>query len=559
MADTLSALLQGINNGVSNGLAIYKTMNDEARANRQEQLQRQRFAVEDEQWGKTYEANEANRKAQQEAAAAKQLLDTQKFGFQKMMDTAKYQLSVHDSGVKERQGDTRNSLTAAGLKLKASELALKQKEQSDKKLNGMIDDGVKRYEELNQTDPNAAQQLYQNDMTVRIGVNQRLARAAGRPMTAEEASKIVALPTGNGAHVLAHWDKGEDGTEGWQPYHPDGDGSAALTIPSSVMTSMFGGSKSLDAQQAATTEQNFGQFVGNQAQAIKGQAQALSQKKEQAEMDQARAAGGLAVNSAILARTNPDNQWWTKTEHAQAEADNTRLAGEADVAGTRAATLSDQITSLPGKAQALSQVGAQVQSLIKSQVKDPKDRAQALRNSAEVMQQSPELALRYPGMRLQDAAAEQQKATKGLIDSLISHVDTKTQYDSDGKKVDVAGGKQRLMATFQSMPMEMQVALTDATSQAPGALAKAAQDAMDLGKPEAAPYILYSDKLGIDGKKVMGLMQDKALAKYTDPNQRFELAAQAVKIAKSSDPDDLSAALGRVLTGRTPQALSQVK
>ena len=75
MADVLSGLLQGVDRGFSNGLNLYKTVQDEARQKRLEQyqlkrdaiadqryeqtwennLQRQRVA--DEQWGKTYDEN----------------------------------------------------------------------------------------------------------------------------------------------------------------------------------------------------------------------------------------------------------------------------------------------------------------------------------------------------------------------------------------------------------------------------------------------------------------------------------------------------------------------
>ncbi|MCY1463471.1 hypothetical protein D9M71_813720 [compost metagenome] len=91
------------------------------------------------------------------------------------------------------------------------------------------------------------------------------------------------------------------------------------------------------------------------------------------------------------------------------------------------------------------------------------------------------------------------------------------------------------------------MALMDYTGQAEGALQKAAQGAASLGKPEAVPYLLYSDNLGIDSQQAVKLMQDPALMGYKDQGQRFALAAQAMDLVKSGAASDVDAALGKVL------------
>lgn len=70
MADTLGSFLAGINQGVSTGLDLYKTVQSEARQNRLEQYQKQRDAVADQQWQAGYDrqvAQDAESKRQWQA------------------------------------------------------------------------------------------------------------------------------------------------------------------------------------------------------------------------------------------------------------------------------------------------------------------------------------------------------------------------------------------------------------------------------------------------------------------------------------------------------------
>lgn len=62
--DTLSAVLQGLNNGARTGLDIYKTVQDEERAKRAESLKLQRFAIEDTRY-----ENEQSYQQQQDTLA----------------------------------------------------------------------------------------------------------------------------------------------------------------------------------------------------------------------------------------------------------------------------------------------------------------------------------------------------------------------------------------------------------------------------------------------------------------------------------------------------------
>lgn len=57
MADVLSGLLQGVDRGFSNGLNLYKTVQDEARQKRLEQYQLKRDAIADQRYEQTWENN----------------------------------------------------------------------------------------------------------------------------------------------------------------------------------------------------------------------------------------------------------------------------------------------------------------------------------------------------------------------------------------------------------------------------------------------------------------------------------------------------------------------
>ena len=57
MADVLSGLLQGVDRGFSNGLSLYKTVQDEARQKRLEQYQLKRDAIADQRYEETWENN----------------------------------------------------------------------------------------------------------------------------------------------------------------------------------------------------------------------------------------------------------------------------------------------------------------------------------------------------------------------------------------------------------------------------------------------------------------------------------------------------------------------
>ena len=252
MADVLSGLLQGVDRGFSNGLNLYKTVQDEARQKRLEQYQLKRDAIADQRYeeGVAYRDNRDR------------VLD-KRYESDRAWEKEKYELeqerlaaaAAATAAYRQRQ----LAIRAAEYKLKAGKENRAIQKERKAEWDGRVKAGVEGFSAAFKDNPDAAQDLYARDVYTRIGVNQQVARAQGYELDPETASSLYAMPRPDGTYVI-----GRHTEEGFKPYdaNPESDGEQALVMPNDVFARTFAGtegSQSLKARDAR---------VGAQQQAV---------------------------------------------------------------------------------------------------------------------------------------------------------------------------------------------------------------------------------------------------------------------------------------------------
>ena len=587
MADALSGLLAGLNQGVQTGLQLYQVVEGQKRAQREEDFRLSRAAVEDSRY-----AQESKRADEKVASDNDHWDKTFQFNNDKMAADTKFKQDklTADNLFKAAEFKQRGQIAAdasqrgwaaVGQSKRRNDLA--EQGQRTKTLNGYIGELGKAAGDPNLGMDGAVELMNGSPAHRMAGVTKLQQLGLIGHVPPDVVGRMTLVPTGDGRYAVGV--AGDDGKIA--PYDPDGvDGpQKAVTVSSDLLSRTFGGQTAVDAEQAKATLSQGQAVVGGAATALNDRAQSLSgtvqDSKAAAEKaafakefettgpratylsqqaDSARASDTWAGHGGAIVRTDPstgkrvmdkvgeDGQLQNpefqtaQREHraALSQADNdmfrageTGAAAQADLNNT-----TRQARSLSDANQLLTQ---RVQNL------PVKDRAKAVQDGVEVIKADPMLFERYPGKDLKEASDLFTKDRNGFIDRVVGAVDFKTMTDVKGKPVALEGGKANLRAVLSSMPKEMQMALMDYTGQAEGALQKAAQGAASMGKPEAVPYLLYSDNLGIDSQQVVKLMQDPALMGYKDQGQRFALAAQAMDLVKSGGASDVEAALGKVL------------
>ena len=252
MADVLSGLLQGVDRGFSNGLNLYKTVQDEARQKRLEQYQLKRDVIADQRYeeGVAYRDNRDR------------VLD-KRYESDRAWEKEKYELeqerlaaaAAATAAYRQRQ----LAIRAAEYKLKVGKENRAIQKERKAEWDGRVKAGVEGFSAAFKDNPDAAQDLYARDVYARIGVNQQVARAQGYELDPETASSLYAMPRPDGTYVI-----GRHTEEGFKPYdaNPESDGEQALVMPNDVFARTFAGtegSQSLKARDAR---------VGAQQQAV---------------------------------------------------------------------------------------------------------------------------------------------------------------------------------------------------------------------------------------------------------------------------------------------------
>lgn len=597
MADALSGLLQGLNQGVQTGLQLYKTVEGEKRARRQEDLQVERLAVEDSRY-----AQESKRADDKVSTDNDHWDQTFKFNTDKMEAASKLKREELDQRRSIAADTSRRGWASVGQAQRRNDLS-EQKPRTGT-LNGYVDEVGKAFADPDRG-ADAGIQLMNDSPAHRMAVVtkfQQLGLVGQVP--ADVVGRMTIVPAGEGRYAIGV--VGDDGKVA--AYDPDGaDGpQKAITVSQSMLQRAFGGQAAVDAGDAKTSLGQAQENVDNRIAGLGAQATSLSGELA-TQQDAARGATveaktAQAERSSLgqLLRTEaPAGATLPVGRNGQPDTRGVKTLADEEVAGPMQPTslsatagprgggpasarptygdqareqlkalnkgeperqgrvslanmavenTEQQLASLPGKAATLDNAwGSIVQ-----QAKDlpVAQRSKAIRDAQETFNESPELAARYPLKGLTEATKLYTKDRNEFVDRVVGAVDLKTATDFKGKPEALAGGKANLRAVMLSMPREVQLALQDYSGQAEGAFQKAAQAAADIGKPEAIIYNLYADKLGIDSKATVALMQDKALWSIDDPAKRFQLAARAMDMVKNGQAQDVEAALGKVMMGK---------
>lgn len=566
MSNSLSSVLAGINNGVRNGLDLYTTVQAEARARRDEQLKLDRYEIDDQR----YEQDRAYRIEQD---ALSQANNEREFKLRERAQTfaedeAERRAQAEERRHRETMALARARIGATNAKTRAVAQSnwLKQSKSYLQDLGKAFkgEDGLRNFVELANSNS-----IYRTVLADRLGAQ----------FSPDDLEDVRLIPAGD--KVVLGKLKADGSMDMWDP---DGDGQAGVAIPARQMALVVGGAESADSYDLVATRSGLSSAAEQSARAIEAQSIPLGEQLNERKQSLAQ-----AEFSRELATQGPRAEYISQQEQARAGAevsqwDGSRrytdpstgrevveMPGTPSIRGSAALQAAKQeqaaedqrtavalsqardsvgiteqrIADLPRQANSLRTGWQEVDSRIRALPE--KDQQSAYERSAETFDRNPTLAKLFPGEDYKTASDKMLAERQGLADRIAGAIDIKTGRDSDGKATNLTGAKANVKAVVMSMPDQVQLALRDSTGQAEGALTAAMQKAVELGKPEAAVYIMEATRRDIPAEEAVRLMQDPALVKVKDPNVRFELASQALdKVARGEASDPLSG-LGMVL------------
>ncbi len=606
MADSLGAVLAGINNGVGNGLDIYKTLQGEERQKREERRQSMRDTIDDQRWSlgqarqaRLDERDLANDKASQEDRAMGRDLQERTLKFNQ--DEALRDNDAAERRHQEVMGLSRQRLNAANAKnrIDASKRLSTIYDGMNNELGAVFqgENGMRNFTELANTKP-----------TYLAAIAHKL----GGDISPDDLQGVTATMGRNkdGEVLFMLSKKDADGKD--TMWDPDGDGQPGYAVSARAVSGMYGGINGIESVDTATTKVSLADEAARTAAGAKKEAPELEQRLTGLEQSRAAAEAGVkaaeaaplgprealeaervALDDALASsrggpqgrgatplpadyaprraaldaalyeangkpQNNPRGNRYTNPNEgalppleaeqaARAEAISTSKANLGNIVNEQGVT-EQRIGQTERRAQSVQAAWGTVERAVSAlpfaQQKD------ALLASEETFKASPQLAARHPGKDLATATDLMRKDRTAFIDKLVGATDTKTQTGLQGKREDLVGGRANLRAVLTAMGDETLMALSDHTGSLEGSLQKAAQKALEIGKPEAVPYILYADANGLDSAGTVELMQDKALMGVKDPKERFELAATAMDMVRDGGADTPISALGMVLQGR---------
>lgn len=588
MANYLGAVLQGMESGVRTGLDMYKTVQSEARAKRDEQYRSMRDVALDGQWQKTYD-----RQVGQDTLA--QANDERDFKFRERVQTHSEEQAAADDAAAERRHRETLALTqrrmAAADARTGAKIQLANRKEIKSQVEALVGDGsAEGFTRV----INAVN----TDMNVHaFAVDQ--ARGAGFNIPDDMVGRLQVMPAGEGRVMFAV--KGDDGA--LQPYDPDGPGGErAVVLDSAQFMAAMGGKGGVQAAETATARDGANGNAAALSQAVAGKVGPLGEELEVRKQGLAQAQTQLDavateraqvesflsqmpadVDASTLPRTRtgqPDTRgltlprdeqvvgplpedgggprggggvakWPTYGEQALArreaiDGEMPALKASLADAGRGVDVTAQRIKAAPLQAKYLEKQWGQVESSIRTLPAGEQKAAYA--NSKAAFEKDPALAVLFPGDDLKTAGDKALKERVDLVDKVVAKLDPTTMVD--GKVASLKGFKADITKTLLSMPAQVQMAQRDPSGQALGALIGAANTAAKMGKPEATLYILEATARGLPAEEGVNLMQDPALSKVKDPDVRFEMAMEALGLVASGDSTDNVAALGHVIQGR---------
>ena len=546
MADVLSGLLQGVDRGFSNGLNLYKTVQDEARQKRLEQYQLNRDAITDQRYEQTWENTLQRQRVADEQWERTQTWEREKYEIeQKRLAAA----AAATANYRQQQLNIR----AAEYRLKAGKEVRAIQKERQTEWDGRVKTGVESFSAAFKDNPEAAQDVYASDVYARIGVNQKVARAQGFELDAETASRLYAMPRPDGTYVI-----GQHTEKGFEPYDadPESDGQQALVMPNDVFARTFAGTEgaqSLQARDAIVGARQ--QVVGGartqataESRAMVPQGEKLAVSLSDAHKRVAALRGEVAnlegfIKSGEYRLSEPGGPSTVQNTMPKNPIDATRrrnaVVAELKAAQQQIEKDSSELQSLAVDQQntqlrvpaALSQAAPAVREIAGLPVED---RVQAAKNYSETYRENPSLANAYPGMNKREATERFTNDRTALVDRLIGGIDFKTLRDDKGKPVAATGVEAEMRSVLAGMSPELLMTLRDSTGQMEGIFQREAQRAIKSNNVQALPYMISAAGEGLDSVFVATAMQDESLAQL-NADQRYAVAMRAAEI-KREDP-----------------------
>lgn len=558
MANTLGAVLTGLNNGINTGLTLYRTVQDEARQKRQEerqarldQFQFDRTKVEDERWQMGWDRQAERDKVTDARWQQEHDLRVRGQEFQEKE-------AARRAAAEERRHQEAMALARARLQATQQSARAQANSQYQKMLDGFVGDlktAVKGDESLNSLGV-----MLNSQPTYRAALASRL----GMDLSPDDLRDVQAINTEQGLLIAKRTPDGS-----YEPWDPDGDGQAGVMIPRNTILSIFGGEAGAAAVgadiAAGQSRRTLSDAAEAGARAQIGQAQ-QELAEQQARVEQARQRLDALQNSEqaqALAKDEARQQpfdgsggydgslAWVATGAAlelrrrALDAELARAQGEVDAAQTDVAVTQRRIKDLEQQPERLRQAyNATLEQIGRMPASQ---RGVAIQNAQEVIQHDPYLAARFPGKSLAEATRLAQEETAEVVNDIVGSINFKAlSGDNDQASADMRAS---LQAVLENSTPEVRAILADASSNIKGAVRKAAVDAVRTGHPEAVPYILAADHQGLDSQQAVKLMQDKTLAQVKDDGARFSIAVEAMQMVKRGEAKSPEAALGMILGG----------
>lgn len=560
--DTLSAVLQGLNNGARTGLDLYKTMREEERLKRNEAYRLSRDAIEDTRYA-------------EEAAYRKDADSLAQSNWQKTFDAGREDARTRAEAEERRHRETL-ALTRLRMDSANARASLKYGTENRKIIrqdltnafDGSADGFSRGIQLINSSASHHAEALTS-------------VRNMGYDVPDDVAGRLRAVPMNDGRVMFGV--QGDDGRI--SPYDPDGEGGqSALVMPGSMFAGLVGGKAGAGSADAFYARTGAAGAVESQAAGLEAQSPKLAERanKVSAEADKQDFANEIALNgpaAAFVAQQEAaragaetdflgETRTWVdpatgKTVIEQGGASNspetlaalraakkTRdelaatviptdgLRSEATTLRTQAGRVKEQADSLRNGWSALD---ARLNAL------PAEKQVEAFRNTGGSYLKNPTVASLFLTEDAHTGSVKMREAREKMAADVVSNLSVTVGKDEKGKAIKMDELKPQIEGVILSMPDSTLAAYLDESGQATGALKIAAQKAAKLKQPEAIPYLLEASRRDIPDEEAVRVMQDPALMKIKDPAVRFELASGAFDLLNTGKAPDVETALGMLL------------
>ena len=579
MADSLGAVLAGINNGVGNGLDIYKTLRDDERFKREERRLEARQVIEDERYAQRlaidesrYADGEADEDSARELAAKNRVEDLAINAQARKDDLAFRARSERDAERRfQIQLEAQKQSTAAAQN-KANIAAAKNLATSDAAhLTTLGKQAV---------GPNAVRNVFQS---VNADPQQRaaLARALGFD---GDVSNLMLAPTSDGAgFVIGQRDKDGNVTS----FDPDGDGpETARTYQTAVLMGKLAGGNAQGDVNAGVTATHLGQAIEGAATEVDRRRQAVST----AAVGAATKGLALAQNAAASLDTSPlgrERAAWEADQAAKAKAvandpvavarasrfggDPTHLAQafpkEAEYQSARAA-LGNAVGVQQSELNGARAIGENATTAREQTLQDSEaartaalnlptgEKESAVDRLAQFAPGDMWMAAQFPNKTPPEAAQLHNEEVTKFVKDIAGTVGGAMpgKAGEEGKPlagVNMGGtAEAAIQASLGSMPpRELHVLMSNPEGRA--LALTTAKGAIESGKPESLPFHMRAIAAELDSSRVVAAMQDPSLVGQPD-NVRYAKAEAAIRMMNSGKAVSLEVALAKVGRSGSP-------